>query len=237
MGFDLSVQTNTYTTEKQSWLGSAHGTNECDSVTLDADKFLGAFPTGIVPSGVVLGMITATGLYAPYGASPSEVQTINLGAATAGTVTITFDGETTAAIAYNATAAAVQTALEALSNVDPGDVVVSGGPLPGTITLTFGGRYVGRNVPQVTVTPTGLTGGTVTVATTTEGGGSVTDGSQVARGHLFSTTDLKGTTAATARDQVAPLFWHGQVIVAKLPAGHGLDDAARADMAGRIHYV
>lgn len=99
----------------------------------------------------------------------NEVQTINLGSATAGTITITFAGQTTAAIAFNATASAVQTALEALSNIAPGDVTVTGGPLPGAITLTFGGAYAGVNVAQVTVTPTGLTGGTVTVATTTEG--------------------------------------------------------------------
>lgn len=99
----------------------------------------------------------------------SEVQTINLGTATAGSITITFDGQTTGAIAFNASAATVQTALESLSNINPGDVVVTGGPLPATITLTFGGAYAGTDVPQVTVAPTGLTGGTVTVATSTAG--------------------------------------------------------------------
>jgi len=48
--------------------------------------------------------------------------------ATAGTFTITWSGQTTTAIAFNASAAAVQTALEALSNIAPGDVVVTGGP-------------------------------------------------------------------------------------------------------------
>jgi hypothetical protein len=98
----------------------------------------------------------------------NEVQTLSLGAATAGTFTITFNGQTTSAIAYNATAAVVQAALEALSNVDPGDVTVSGGPLPAQVTLTFGGRYSATDVPQITITPT-LTGGTVTVATSTVG--------------------------------------------------------------------
>lgn len=103
------------------------------------------------------------------GTDTNEQQTINLGAASAGSITITFSGQTTGSIAYNAAAATVQTALEALSNVDPGDITVSGGPLPGTITLTFAGQYAGTNVPQVTVTPTGLTGGTVTVNTTVAG--------------------------------------------------------------------
>jgi hypothetical protein len=105
----------------------------------------------------------------------NEVQTLSLGAATAGTVTITFAGQTTAAIAFNATAATVQAALEALSNIDPGDVTVTGGPLPGTMALTFGGQYAGLDVGQVTVTPTGLTGGTVTVNTTQAGGGGFTN--------------------------------------------------------------
>lgn len=236
MGSNVAWKKETFGGSDQSWLGSAHGTETCETVTLDADKFLGTFPDGIVPSGVVLGKITATGLYGPYAASPSEVQTINLGAATAGTVTINFDGEVTAAIAFDATAAAVQTALELLDNINPGDVVVSGGPFPGTITLTFGGRYLGQNVPQVVVTPTGLTGGTVTVATTVAGGGATSDGSEVARGHLFTGVDLKGVTAGTAQDTSAPLFWHGQVIEAKLPTGHGLDAAAKADLA-HIQYV
>lgn len=233
----LDIRTETFASpEDQSWLGSAHGTNEADSITLDGDMFLAAFPTGVVPSGVVLGRVTSNGLYGPYGASPSEVQTINLGAASAGTVTITFDGQTTGAIAFNASAATVQTALEAMSNINPGDVVVTGGPLPGTITLTFGGQYLGVNVPQVTVTPTGLTGGTVTVATTTEGGGVVNDGREVARGHLFTTIDLGGTTAAGVGNTPAALYWHGQVVESKLPAGHGLDAAAKGDLR-QIRYV
>lgn len=142
----------------------------------------------ILQPGTVLAKITSgaeAGKVGPFqrGTVANEVQTINLGAATAGTITIGFDGETTGAIAYNATAATVQTALEALSNVNPGDIVVTGGPLPGTVTLTFGGRYLYTNVPQVVVTPTGLTGGAVTVATTTEGGaaaGGATDGRQTA---------------------------------------------------------
>lgn len=99
----------------------------------------------------------------------NEAQTINLGSATAGTITITFEGQTTGPIAYNANNATLLTALESLPNVNPGDIAVSGGPLPALTTLTFGGQYAGTNVTQVTVSPTGLTGGTVTVATTTDG--------------------------------------------------------------------
>ncbi|MFD9004521.1 hypothetical protein ACFV0T_26770 [Streptomyces sp. NPDC059582] len=107
-------------------------------------------------------------------AGPDEVQTVTItGTPTGGTFTLTFNSQTTAAIAYNAAASAVQSALEALSNIAPGDVVCAGGPLPGTaVTVTFGGAYDGTNVPQMTAAGS-FTGGTspaVTVTTTTPGG-------------------------------------------------------------------
>lgn len=116
--------------------------------------------------------IIAGGGYPGTGLGISEVQRITVtGSPTGGTFTLTFEGETTGPIAFNATAAQVQTALEALPDIEPGDVVATGGPLPGTaITLTFGGRYDGVDVPQVTTTSS-FTGGTTPSAT---GGTTVT---------------------------------------------------------------
>lgn len=98
-----------------------------------------------------------------------EVQTITLGAGnTGGTFTITYSGQTTSALAYNASAAAVQTALEALSNIAPGDVSVS---LSGLVySIKFQGTFENTDVAAVTTTPS-LTGGanTATVATLTAG--------------------------------------------------------------------
>ncbi|MFE9812408.1 hypothetical protein [Streptomyces sp. NPDC005548] len=108
-------------------------------------------------------------------AGTDEVQSIAItGTPTGGTYTLTFSGQTTAAIVYNATASAVQSALEALSNIAPGDIVCAGGPHPGTpITVTFsGGAYDGANVAQMTATAS-FTGGTspaIAVTTTTPGG-------------------------------------------------------------------
>lgn len=100
----------------------------------------------------------------------SEVQTLSLGAASAGTFTITFLGQTTAAIAYNANAAAVQAALEALASIGTGNVTVTGGALPATTTLTFAGALATQpNLPLITVNSTGLTGATVTIARTATG--------------------------------------------------------------------
>lgn len=104
----------------------------------------------------------------------NEVQTLTItGTPTGGNFTLTFDGQTTGNIAYNANAAAVQSALEALSNIAVGDVTCGGGALPGTpVTITFTGRLAARRLPEITANSAGLTGGTTptaTIATTTDG--------------------------------------------------------------------
>lgn len=100
----------------------------------------------------------------------AEVQTVTItGDPTGGTFTLTFSAQTTAAIAWNATALAVQNALNALSNLD--GVTVTGGPGPGTpYTVTFPVDM--GDVAQMTASAAGLTGGTapaVNVATATPG--------------------------------------------------------------------
>ncbi len=236
---DISVRSETFTVEDQSWLGSAHGTDATESITLDLALFVAAthYPNGYVPSGLCLGKVTATGLYGPYGASPSEVQTITVDA-TGGTFTITFDGETTAAIPEASTAAAVQTALELLSNINAGDVTVTGAA-GGPFILTFGGQYLGANVPAVTTNAALLTGGTATavVATTVAGGGAVADGRETFAGHLFTSQRVGAAGASSTTDVGAPLLTHGKVREANLPTNHGLDAAAKADAVGRIRYI
>lgn len=106
------------------------------------------------------------------GPGSNETQTITItGTPTGGTFTLTYRGETTAPIAYNATAAAVQSALRALSGLNASTVSVAGGALPGTlVTVTFAKL---DNVIQLTANGAALTGGTspaVTVATTSQGG-------------------------------------------------------------------
>lgn len=72
---DITLQpTETYTAEDRSWLGSRDGTDVTQTVTLDTSAFTEAthFPNGYVPSGTVLGQITATGLYGPYDDAASD---------------------------------------------------------------------------------------------------------------------------------------------------------------------
>lgn len=102
----------------------------------------------------------------------NEAQTVTItGTPTGGTFTLTWDGQTTGNIAYNATAADVQAALRALSNMPESGVTVTGGPGPGTaFTVTF---TDGKNVSAMTASGAGLTGGTspaVSIATATAGG-------------------------------------------------------------------
>jgi hypothetical protein len=103
----------------------------------------------------------------------NEVQTVAFsGTVTGGTFTLTFAGQTTAGIAYNATAAAVQSALEALSTIGAGNVSVTGGPGPGTpYAVAFVGALAGTDVAQMTASGAALTGTTpgVAVTTTTQG--------------------------------------------------------------------
>ena len=100
-------------------------------------------------------------------------QTVEItGTPTGGTFTLTYGLETTAAIAYNAAAAAVVAALEALTGIGAGGVTATGGALPGTpVVVTFvdsgdapveemvadGALLTGGTDPAVTATITACT--------------------------------------------------------------------------------
>lgn len=109
---------------------------------------------------------------APTGTPADEVQTIAIDA-TGGTFTVTFAFEgktgTTPAIAWNASAAALQAAVEALDSIGTGNVSVT--KLSNTFTITFIGYLAKANMPAFTTNAAALTGGagTAVVATTTPG--------------------------------------------------------------------
>ncbi|MFI2664873.1 hypothetical protein [Micromonospora carbonacea] len=231
---DISVATVNYQVDKRAWLLSPHGTDPgtTPSITLDISAFTPAvhYPNGYIPSGTPLGRITATGLYGPYSVT-DEVQTITQGGSGLTSYTLTYSGQTTASIAQAATAAQVQAALEALSNIGAGNVLVTGSP-GGPYTVTFQGALADTNVAQMTSTPTGGTG-TVTVATTTGGGTEGTGGLEVAAGLLFAATKVPNT-ADTSKDVGAAMLVHGFVKLSKLP--FTLDANGQADLK-LIHFV
>jgi YD repeat-containing protein len=76
----------------------------------------------------------------------NEVQTIDLNNAIGGKIRLAFNGETTAALNYDATAAQVDAALEELNSIDQVTVTGSAG---GPWTVTFIGAHSGINVPSI----------------------------------------------------------------------------------------
>jgi hypothetical protein len=88
----------------------------------------------------------------------SDRQEVVVENAEGGTFTLTFKGQTTAPIPYNASSAELQSALETLSSVGAGNVAVSGG-----YEVTFKGTLAGSEQPPLTAGGSSLTGGTAHV--------------------------------------------------------------------------
>lgn len=85
----------------------------------------------------------------PVLAAVNEVQRL-VSTLTTGTFTLTFDGQTTASINWNDTAATIETRLEALSNIGVGDVTVTGGPLNSNpVSIEFTGALAATNVALI----------------------------------------------------------------------------------------
>lgn len=96
----------------------------------------------------------------------NEIQTIDLlGSPSGGTFSIDLGGQSTSAIAYNATSATVESAIEALPAVGSGNVSCSGGPLPGTaITVEFVSGLAETNIVEMDIDPSNLTGGSISAS-------------------------------------------------------------------------
>lgn len=100
----------------------------------------------------------------------SEVQTLTFSAVpTSGSFTLTFDGQKTGAIQWDQGAAEVEAALEALADLNEGDVTVTGSYTAGSFTITFADTL--GNVSELVAGDNTLDGGTTTITegTTTEG--------------------------------------------------------------------
>jgi len=134
--------------------------NALVKVGLGTLEFAGDTPNGYSNSTqVVQGTLL---LNKSAAAAVNEVQTISLSATpTAGTWTLTFDGQTTTpAMAFNVTAAQVQSALEGLSTIGTGNVMVFGA-MP-NFTVFFTGALAGADVPMLIPNTTTLTAANTT---------------------------------------------------------------------------
>jgi hypothetical protein len=96
----------------------------------------------------------------PLPDTPVQVVAID---ATGGTFALTYSGQRTDPLAFDASAPELRSALEALSRIGTGNVAVSG-PDGGPFELRFGGELIGRNVEVVEPEDEGLEG-TVQVTT------------------------------------------------------------------------
>ncbi len=167
----------------------------------------------------------------------NDVQTITLnGGPTGGTFTVTFNGQSTAAQTYNVTTAALQTALQGLSSIGSGNVLVTG-TAGASYVLTFSGTLAGAPMPNVTVT-SALSGGTnptATVTHTTLGSASnatnqqtpptatfsglsndvlmLRDAKAIINGNPYPIPDLQGFSF-TFNNNVNPRFYAGRNIQA-----------------------
>ncbi|MBI3839458.1 MAG: hypothetical protein HY288_16180 [Planctomycetia bacterium] len=87
----------------------------------------------------------------------NEVQTISRVLVTGGTFTLTFNGATTGNIAWNASTSTLQTALQNLSTIGAGNVLVTTGGT-GVWVVTFVGQLAAKYLPVMTVNTSLLLG-------------------------------------------------------------------------------
>ena len=139
------------------------------------------------------------------GGPSSEVQRVGYTssfAPTSGTFTLSFGGQTTSGIAYNASAATVQAALEGLSSIGSGNVSVTKSQNTSTAqewTVTFQGTLGGANQSQITIDTTNVFafGKSNIQATDTQGGSG-------------SNNEVQVVTLSNATDGTFRLAFGGQ---------------------------
>ncbi len=141
----------------------------------------------------------------------SELQTMSRASSpTEGTYTLTYEGQTTSVLAYNADTDTIKAALEALSTVNTGDITVGGGAnglADGDITFTFSNNL--GDVSMIYADGSNLAAaGDPTVAETTKGvaayisrsSNTVDDVIYGVALHLHDTTDTNGEELTLTRD-------------------------------------
>jgi len=149
--------------------------------------------------------------YPSESTATSELQTMSRASSpTLGTYTLTYEGQTTSAIAYNADTDTIKAALEALSTVNTGDITVGGGAnglADGNITFTFSTNL--GDVSMIYADGSNLEeAGDPTVVETTKGvaayisrsSNTVDDVIYGVALHLHDTTDADGEELTLTRD-------------------------------------
>ena len=173
-----------------------------------------------------LGSIPSWALHTVYGYRGDNVQTVTItGSPTGGTFTLTFNGQTTGALAYNAPANSgignVQGALAGLSTIGANNVTVTG-PNGGPYLIRFTGTLAESPQSQITATSS-LNGGTnpsVVAVTTNLGGDS---------GRQQKTVDPRGIITKSDLDML------GRTVL--VDAGHTTGGAPAASIDQTTTYT
>lgn len=173
-------------------------------------------------------------------AARNEVQTLTV-TATGGTATLTLTGfGTTPALAYNANAAALQTAVDNL--IGSGNCTVAG---TGPFTFTFANEFGSRDVELLTVNGTALTGGSWAMAETTKGSVGKVGGYSAYTGSGAAKAVLGYATKTDARGAVIDEFGNTNLLTAQAwRKGDflasdltGLDAAALTTGSGKFELI
>ena len=184
------------------------------------------------------GVLTIAHNKALGGIGASEVQTVTLGGSSSGSFTLTFEGHTTPALPFGATAAQVENALNALPSIGGVGGRVSVSRAGNVLTITFDDVLAGADQPSLTAAGSG--GTTATVATVRDGYGGtiVSSGAQLQiRGNLAVAGEsllLQGTGPSAADAPTAiPYRW---VSLGPAPINNGPTPGNNA-VTGRITGV
>lgn len=206
----------------------AETSNEVQRITVTGSPTNGSFTLASLPGSIVTvqagtltnaatsitGMATTVGLFVgmsvtgtnvPAGATLASITsgtagTLSANASGSGAQTLTFSGTPVASIPWNASAADVQAILSALPTIGVGQVICSGGPLPGTaVDVTFIGNFSSSPQRLITLGTNALTGGSGPTATFSR----ITPGTNLA---------LKANRSAFASNVLASLDTYVQLM-------------------------
>lgn len=181
---EIGASVATFTITGITAIGYRWGRGPYDVVTSDAggtpsrlfeamNQHMHLQLTELVPPEVTCGAVELIVPRPYFGAGPSnEVQKITLTGATGGTFVLTHESNPTTALAYNASPAAVQAALEALPSIGAGNVSVTAG-CHGYV-IVFIGTLAGTDESQITADDTLTTPAAATVVGTTVHTGGIT---------------------------------------------------------------
>lgn len=148
--------------ENRTPKGRAYSMSNCfvDNGVLEVSKRYASFGSRTTASSGDIGWGLGYGRY-----SGNEVQVLSLtGIVTGGSITLRWrpnsssSYQTTAAIPFNTSASGVLGFLEALSNIEPGDLKLTGGPLPGQIKISFQRQYANTDVDMIELVTSTLSG-------------------------------------------------------------------------------